>query len=61
MQVPVKTSTYKKHKAVFSFFEQQFEVKRLRYDDSVKLTAERFFYSISTVEDILRTQRSKTK
>jgi hypothetical protein len=58
MSVPVKTTTYKKHKAVYQFFEQQFEVKRIRYDDCIKITAEKFFYSTSTIEDIIRRQRA---
>lgn len=53
----MRNSTQKKHLAVYEYFNQLFEIKRKRYDDSIKETADRFFYSVSTVEDILRKYR----
>ena len=49
-----RNSTFKKHQAVYNYFVNLFEVKRKRYDDCIDLTAERFFYSNRTVENILR-------
>ena len=49
-----RQSTQNKHQAVHLFFTNLFDVKRKRYDDCIKLTAERFFYSNRTVENILR-------
>lgn len=55
--MPQRNSTLKKHKAVYEYFVLLFEEKRIRYDDSVKKTADKFFYSTYTVEDILRNMR----
>jgi hypothetical protein len=49
-----RISTTKKHKAVYAYFINLFEVKRRRYDDCIELTADHFFYSKRTVENILR-------
>ncbi len=58
MQAPKRNSTLNKHKAVYKYFCDLFEKKRIRYDDCVQKTANHFFYSAYTVEDILRKVRN---
>mgnify|MGYP001943685227 CR=1 FL=1 len=50
------SNTHKKHQAVYDYFLDLFDNKRLRIDDSYQKTAEKFFYSVRTVEDIVRKQ-----
>ncbi len=49
-----RQSTQKKHKAVYTFFTNLFEIKRKRLDDCIAETAAHFFYEERTVENILR-------
>jgi len=58
MQAPKRNATLTKYKAVYQYFCHLFDKKRIRYDDCIKKTAEHFFYSTYTIEDILRKVRS---
>lgn len=52
-----RQTTIQKHQAVYKYFTELFEIKRLRYDDSIAKTAKHFFYQERTVEDIIRVQQ----
>ncbi len=58
MQTPKRNATLTKHKAVYQHFCLLFEKKRIGYDDCIQKTANHFFYSTYTVEDILRKIRN---
>lgn len=60
MLVSIRISnTQKKHEAVYNHFIELFDKKRIRIDDAIKQTADKFFYSVRTVEDIIREQQKK--
>lgn len=54
-----KSTTEKKHQAVYEYFVDLFDKKRIRYDDCIVRTAEMYFYSERTVEDIIRNHQKK--
>ena len=54
-----KKTTTAKHKAISQYFFNLYDNKRKRYDDCLKETANHFFYSVSTIENILREQKKE--
>lgn len=53
---PKRQRTIDKYRHVQKRFNDLYNVKRLRYDDTLKKLSQEFFMSVDTIQMILRTE-----
>lgn len=54
MDAPKTTTTQRRQEAAYNFFLKTYEEDRVRYDDAVEQAAEKYFYEINTMLNIIR-------